>query len=115
MRRYQVAYPMGLPVDPVNGFAGIRGEFIKGFVATGTLTAIQARGMRPAVDRRTLRLALQGGIALATGAAVAEAWRSRAATRALGSAMVGVAALVVTESLMQERKIKEIDNGQEEA
>lgn len=112
--KYPVVYPIRLPAAPALGYAGMGGEFIKGFIATGTLAAIQG-GNCVAVDRRTVRLALQGGFALATGAAVADAWRNGAATRALGSAMVGIAALAVTEQLMQDRKVKEIDDGQEEA
>lgn len=113
--KYPVVYPMRLPAAPAPGYAGMGGEFIKGFIATGTLAAIQGRGNCVGIDRRTVRLALQGGFALATGAAVADAWRNGAATRALGSAMVGIAALAVTEQLMQDRKVKEIEDGQEEA
>lgn len=112
--KYPVTYPIRYPAAPAFGYTGMRGDFIKGFVATGTLAAIQARGTCPAIDRRTVRLALQGGLALATGAAVADAWRSGAAVRALGSAVLGIAALAVTEQLMQDRKVKESDDGQEE-
>lgn len=90
-------------------------DFLRGLVATGILSAIQRPGDKPRLDRRTWRLALQGGSALAAGSATARAWNEGRYGWALGSAALGVSAVLVIESLLQDKISKEQENGQEKA
>ncbi len=99
--------PMVMPARPTSA------SFVQGFVATGMLASIQNRPGRPAVNRRALRLALQGGTALAAGTAAAQAWQRRDLTRALTAVALGAAGVAAIEHLIKETK--ENDDGQEKA
>lgn len=90
-------------------------DFLRGLVATGILSAIQQHDGRPRLDRRTLRLALQGGSALAAGSATARAWLRGQYAQALGSMTLGISAVLVIESLLQDKTSKEQANEQEKA
>ncbi len=94
---------------------GSGADFLRGFVAAGTLGAIQERGGQARLDRRTLRLALQGGSALAAGSAAARAWQEGRTGQALLSAALGTGAVLALEHLLQEPIAKEKTHGQEEA
>lgn len=89
------------------------GVFVQGFVASGLLAALQHRTRRPAFDRRALRLALQGGAALAAGTVAAQAWQRRDLTRGLTAVALGAAGVAALEHLIKETK--ESDDGQEKA
>lgn len=89
------------------------GAFVQGFVTTGLLAAIQNQPGRPVADKRALRLALQGGTALAAGSAAAQAWQHQDLGRALTALAVGAAGVMAIEHLMKETK--ENDDGQEKA
>lgn len=100
-------YPLTLSPRPATG------AFVQGFVATGLLAAIQNQPGRPTLDRRALRLALQGGTALAAGTAAAQSWQRRDPARALVAVALGAAGLAAIEHLMKETK--ESEDGQEKA
>ncbi|MFV5214005.1 hypothetical protein ACLIIZ_09785 [Azonexus caeni] len=89
-------------------------EFVRGFVTGGMLGAVQQRGGGLNLDRRTLRLALQGGCALAGGAAAARDLRNGQTALGLGRIALATAAVVAIENLLQDQPSKEIGNGQEE-
>jgi hypothetical protein len=89
------------------------GAFVQGFVATGLLAALQKRPGRPAADKRALRLALQGGAALAAGTTAAQSWQRRDAAHALVAVALGAAGVAAIEHLMKETK--ESENGQKKA
>ncbi len=89
------------------------GAFVQGFVASGLLATLQHQAGRPALDQRALRLALQGGAALAAGTAAAQAWQRRDLTRALTAVALGAAGVAAIEHLIKETK--ESDDGQEKA
>lgn len=89
------------------------GAFVQGFVANGLLAALQHQTGRPALDRRTLRRALQGGAALAAGTAAARAWQRQDLARALTAVALGAAGVAAIEHLIKDTK--ESDNGQEKA
>lgn len=86
-RRSKAQAPVGL----LDGFA-------RGLVAAGLLAAVQDRwsGAPPASARKILRLAVQGGAALAAGIATAESLRRRdyagTAVALAGGAVLMVAA-----------------------
>jgi len=90
-------------------------DFLRGLVATGILSSIQQHNGKPRLDRRTLRLALQGGSALAAGSATARAWHSGQYARALGNMALGLSAVLVIESMLQDKTSKEQANEQEKA
>jgi hypothetical protein len=87
--------------------------FVQGFVASGLLASIQNQPGRPVADKRALRLALQGGTALAAGTSAAQAWQRRDLTRALTALALGTAGVLAIEKMMQDSKEK--TDGQEEA
>lgn len=62
----------------------VPGNFVRGFVATGLLTALQeGKGGAGLNAEATLRSALRGGAALAAGSAAADALRRRHYSRVL--------------------------------
>lgn len=76
--------------------AALTTDFTRGFVATALLSALQDRGARPAAPLdagRALRHALQGGVALAAGSAVAGAVQRRDYVLALTAVAVGAGAV----------------------
>ena len=79
-------------------------HFVRGFVSAGLLAAAHPGKPRP---RRVARLALQGGVALAAGAATLAALRRNAPFAALASVAAGAASLMVIEQLLQEHLTEE--------
>jgi len=105
-----LSMPNMMPARPVSG------AFVQGFVATGLLAAIQNQTGRPVLDRRALRLALQGGAALAAGSSAAYAWQRQDLGRALTALTLGAAGLVALEHFIKDKnEYKETSDGQEEA
>lgn len=95
----------------------IPGGFVRGFVATGLLAAIQGRAARlpgRASRQRVLRLALQGGTALAAGSVAAEALQRREWTTVLTAVAAGGLGVLAVEQLLQDETFKENSDGQEE-
>ncbi|MFV0370988.1 MAG: hypothetical protein ACK5JI_05025 [Azonexus sp.] len=95
--------------------AGVSRDFVRGFVASGLLGAVQDRQVVLRLDRRALRLGLQGGSALAAGTYAAGAWQRGQVGQALLSAAAGLAAVATFEHLLREPETKEKNDGQEEA
>lgn len=95
----------------------IRAGFVRGFVAAGLLAAIQERAAGGACveSRRLLRLALQGGGAMAAGVAAAESLAEGRWAAALGAAAAGGAGVLAIERLLSEITFTEKPHGQEEA
>lgn len=92
-------------------------SFVRGFVATGLLAAVQDRAARKGgrrERRRLLRLALQGGTALAAGGAAADALQSRDWSRALTAVAAGGLGMLALERVLQDKTDQENGNGQEE-
>lgn len=96
-------------------------DFVRGFVATGLLAAVQDRAARHgshdsrAEAQRVLRLALQGGAALAAGTEAATALQQRDWTRAMTVTAVGALGVLAIERLMTTETFREMNNEQEEA
>lgn len=81
--------------------AELGSNFTRGLVATGLLAAIQDRWSEErASNRKVLRLALQGGAALAAGIATAESLRRGDYARALVALAGGAAGVVAAEMLL---------------
>ncbi|MGQ9368066.1 hypothetical protein [Azospirillum sp. ST 5-10] len=80
----------------------IAATFTRGMVAGGLIAAIQDRATAGAAPpgRTVLRHALQGGAALAAGAAAAEALRGRDVAGAVLAVAAGAAGVVVVEHLL---------------
>ena len=76
-------------------------EFVRGFVTSGLLAALQSQGCQPRLDCRTLRLAVQGGTALASGVAAMRALRGTQYAQALLSVAAGAAAVAAAEYFLQ--------------
>lgn len=76
-------------------------DFVRGALTAGMLAALQdaAQG-RPAMSRRTLRLALQGGAALAAGTAALHCLRAGQGARALLAVGAGCAAIAASEAAL---------------
>ncbi|AKU67956.1 hypothetical protein ADJ79_02590 [Ottowia sp. oral taxon 894] len=74
---------------------------MRGFVTSGLLAALQSQGCQPRLDRRTLRLAVQGGAALASGVAAMRALRGAQYAQALLSVAAGAAAVAAAEYFLQ--------------
>ena len=91
-----------------------RNGFVRGFIAAGLVAASGAG--RPA-RRETLRLALQGGTAMAAGVAGANAIDRRDYASALVAVAAGAAGLSVIKHLFQDSpsSTKEVINEQEKA
>lgn len=90
-------------------------DFLKGCVATGILGAIQNGSGRPRLDRRKLRLALQGGTALASGGCAARALQAGQTAQALLAVALGTGAVLTLEHLMRDTPREEQQDGQEKA
>ena len=80
----------------------VGGDFVQGFVSAGVLAAAVNGGFRPTTDKRTLRLALQGGTALAAGKVAAQAWQQRNLRQALIAVAAGWVGVSVIENLLQD-------------
>lgn len=98
--------PVVTPSRPVSG------AFVQGFVASGLLASLQHQPGGPALDRRALRVALQGGVALAAGSSAAQAWQRQDLGRALTALTLGAAGVAAIEHFVKD---KEKDDGQEKA
>lgn len=85
---------------PLNGETGK--EFLRGFIAAGLLGAVQERQGQNRLDRRTLRLALQGGSALAAGANAARAWQAGHTVQALVNVAIGAGAVIAAEHFLKD-------------
>lgn len=105
--------PIVAPPQSVAGGGEVGADFIRGFVATGILSAVQDLPGRPHLDRRTLRRAMQGGSALAAGTYAARALRRGENGQALASIAIGMAAVATFEHLLQDQAAKEKTNGKE--
>jgi len=104
VKRVTKRYPM-MPVR-----SEMPANFVRGFVATGLLAALQKEaGAAPADTRATLRRALQGGAALAAGCSAADAWQRGNYSGAVVAAASGAAGVVAIDYLM--RKPARTDNG----
>lgn len=75
-------------------------NFLRGFIATGVLAALQDRRREPLVPIHVLGRALQGGAALATGVATANALQRGDYARAAGAALLGMTGVGAVEYLM---------------
>ncbi|THF63259.1 hypothetical protein [Pseudothauera rhizosphaerae] len=111
---------MNYPVRTLPAVAGtpvIERSFVRGFVASACLSAIQGGQRSPssAEVRRVLRYALQGGTALAAGAGAAAAIERRDYTGALVAAAVGAAGVFVIERMLRDaaQRSQEKHDGQE--
>lgn len=107
--------PLVTPSRPLAGHGEVGADFIRGFVATGILSAVQDQPARLRLDRRTLRCAMQGGSALAAGTYAMRAWRRSESGQALAGVAIGLAAVATFEHLLQDQAAKEKANGKEEA
>lgn len=101
MSRHMTTSPLALPAF---GSAAGRGDFVKGFVATACIAAVQDRAapLSRADLKDILRRALQGGTALAAGTQVAVAVRQQDFTRALIAGAAGAAAVLLIERLLRD-------------
>lgn len=97
----------------------LRGNFVRGFVATGLLAALQDGGVARTGDARAaLRSALQGGVALAAGGSAADALQRRNYNGALLAVAGGAAGVVAIDYLTRKpARITKGDkkNGKEKA
>ncbi|MDO5103758.1 MAG: hypothetical protein Q4D91_12830 [Lautropia sp.] len=96
-----------VPVPP----RSLTEEFVRGSITTGILAALQGR--QASLDRRTLRLAVQGGVALAAGTAAVQAAREARHGQMLLAIAAGATAVAAAEHLLKEEPIsKELPHGQ---
>jgi hypothetical protein len=72
-------------------------NFLRGFIATGLLTALQNRRSTRPAPLHVLGRAVQGGAALAAGVSTANALQRGEYARALGSAVAGAAGVALVE------------------
>lgn len=107
---------------PVKVKAGeMPANFVRGFVATGLLAALQEPAGRatPAAGRAVLKQALQGGTALAAGCAAADAWQRQDLRGVLIAVAGGAAGLAAIDYLARKSARRngkrEKHLGQEEA
>ncbi|OJX78537.1 hypothetical protein [Magnetospirillum sp. 64-120] len=95
--------------------AELANNFTRGLVATGLVAAIQDRWTEGAQsNRKVLRLALQGGAALASGIATAESLRRGDYARAVLALAGGALGVVATEMLLNpptRRPAEEVEVG----
>lgn len=90
--------------------------FVRGFVATGLLAAVQDRAARRGgrgEPRRALRLALQGGTAMAAGTVAADALQARDWPLAATAMAAGGLGMLAIERFLQGETSKETIDGQE--
>lgn len=80
--------------------------FVRGLVSTGLLAASQ-RSAAPDKPRRVMRLALQGGVALASAAATLAALRRDEPGRALLAVAAGAAGVAALENLLQDPDVQD--------
>lgn len=73
---------------------GLGEDFVRGFVSTALLA-----GLKEHKPIHLLRVAMQGGIALAAASAAARATTRRSIPSALGAALVGYASLQLVQSI----------------
>lgn len=95
--------------------AELASNFTRGLVATGLVATIQDRWTqgKPS-NRKVLRLALQGGAALASGIATAESLRRGDYARAVLALAGGALGVVTTEMLLNpptRRPAEEVEIG----
>lgn len=91
----------------------MRGNFVRGFVATGLLAALQDGGVvRTGDARAALRSALQGGVALAAGGSAADALHRRNYNGAL-LAVAGGAAGVIAIDYLTRKPARTMKGGRE--
>lgn len=106
MNRYPVMpyTPSAAPIAYATLPAVHSQEFLKGFVLTACLSALQdAPDLRnKATRRRVLRRALQGGTALGAADATARAAAQGDYTRAVMAASVGAAGVYLIERLLRD-------------
>lgn len=114
MKRYQMTAATNLR-QTHRSRHDIQNDFVRGFVAAGLLSVVQDRPGQAAVDRRTVRRALQGGAALAAGSVAAHAWQQRDMARTFVAVAAGAASVMVIERLLQDQTSKESHDGQEKA
>ncbi|MDT3672171.1 MAG: hypothetical protein ROZ37_17760 [Aromatoleum sp.] len=89
-------------IDRVRRRNELRENFVRGFVATGLLAALQdgaAGTSRPGVARAALRSALQGGVALAAGSSAADALQKGNYNGALLAVAGGAAGVIAIDYL----------------
>lgn len=105
---------------PVTVKAGeMPANFVRGFVATGLLAALQyPAGRATPAGRAVLKQALQGGAALAAGCAAADAWQRqdlRGVLMAVAGGAAGLAAIdyLARKSARRSNEIREKHLGQE--
>lgn len=91
--------------------------FVRGFIATALLSALQGRAEAgaPPPWRKILRHGLQGGAALAAGTKAAECIARRDYATGTAAVMAGAAAIVAAETALQIPHVQETPLGQEEA
>ena len=96
--------------------------FVRGFVATALLASIdRPAGVRGGLARASLRRALKGGIAIASGTLVAEALQERKYSKSLIALAAGAAGMAIVgryptpdetaqadESRGQEKEIEQV-------
>ena len=96
----------------------IAGEsFVRGFVATGLLVWLDGTaGGSSRSPRGSLRLALKGGFAIASGTVVAERLSRRDYTRSAAALAAGAACLVITDRYLSPSETDSEDrrDGEEE-
>lgn len=100
----------GRPVPAATSPRSLAEEFVRGSITTGILASLQGR--RASLDRRTLRLALQGGVALAAGTAAMQAARQARHGQMLLAIAAGATAVAATEHLLKDPISKELPHGQ---
>lgn len=86
-----------LAAVPVPGDDALANNFMRGFLASGMLAAFQDRKLQQPSGARVLARALQGGTALATGVATANAFQRGEPGRALAALLVGSAGIAAIE------------------
>lgn len=87
-------------IDRARRRGEVRENFVRGFVATGLLAALQEGGAPRTVDARAaLRSALQGGVALAAGSSAADALQRRNYNGAVLAVASGAAGMVAIDYL----------------
>lgn len=115
------AFPSLRPGNPPLALGSTAVEdFFKGCITTGLLVTLQERAERARnadgkrLDRRAVRMALQGGAALSAGTAAARALRQSRPGAALLTAAAGAAVVLAAERWLADRparqEVIEVDN-----